>query len=268
MTGVSDLAPGCEGQWSTIFGAWVNAIDAEYNSTRPINIVDCAVLFGNVTITQAGGASPKIHRDSFAKSSQTFMHLGAAETAWRRIYTSEATQSPYSFAAQQGGASGANTLYEDTLALLLLNYADGTGADAAEAASTIEANFDMGALFAFARTPHAASVTTRVDKTVNVWEYDTRFLAVLAIPMLAMVTVLWGRWRVGDAEDVVTYRPIDIARRGPVDHLVEDGEDGADEPSLGYDGVDDEKTLVCGVKWPESPTGGKPMVRIMTAGTF
>lgn len=57
-------------------------------------------------------------------------------------------------------------------------------------ARTIEANLDMDTLFAFARRAEAASMTITVDKVSDLWRYDARFLAVLAIPVVAMVAVL------------------------------------------------------------------------------
>lgn len=265
----TDMSSECEGEWATIFGVWANAIDAPYNSTPPLHTVDCTVQFGNVTITQNGGASPVIDRDSFVKSSQTEIELGAAENAWRRIYTSEGTQSPYTFGAVQGGADGANTLYQDnTLALLLLHYADSTGADATAVARNIEANFDTGTLFAFSRSPESATITTTTTTSQSTWHYNPLFLIVLAIPILAMIAALWGRWRVGNDEDVVTYLPIDIARRGPVDYLVEGGVSEHGEPLMVKPEKRDEETLVWGVKGPESPTGERAKVRIVTSGMF
>lgn len=88
----TNRSSGCDGEWATIFGARVNAVDASSNSTLPINLVDCAIQSGNTTVRQPGGGSPMLDRDSFETSTQTSLELGAAHNAWRGIYTSEAEQ--------------------------------------------------------------------------------------------------------------------------------------------------------------------------------
>jgi hypothetical protein len=77
----------------------------------------------------------------------------------------------------------------------------------------MEANFDMATLFAFARSPHAASVDITTTLERNIWTYDTSVLAILALPLLATVLVLCIGWKVQSDEVVIGYDPLEIARR-------------------------------------------------------
>ena len=208
----------CPGRWATLFGAWVNAVDAPYNATLPINIVDCSLTFGNVSIEGTGGRSPTIKPSSFVLSSMNYNDLPAGAYEWRRIYTEQPnTYSPYSFSGVAGGAAGADTLYNNTLGLLLLNYADAKGSTALEVASQIEANFEYGTLFAFSREPHAAHLIITSETNVAMWHYNAKVLAILVVPLLATLLVMWRRWSVGDDEIVIGYLPVDIAKKGPVE---------------------------------------------------
>lgn len=207
----------CVGVWSTIFGVWVNVLDPSQDTKLPINVVDCTLSYGNVTISQNGSSTPQLDRSSFVQSTHLLAEYGSAPMFWRRIYNDWPTiQSPYTFAGAAGGVSS-NSLYEATLGLFLINYAAGDSAQTV--ASRIEANFDMGTLFAFARAPGAASVTLRTDTRAPVWVYNKKVLAILVVPLLATLLSLWGRCAVGDDETVIGYNPVGIAMRGPVEGL-------------------------------------------------
>lgn len=71
----------------------------------------------------------------------------------------------------------------------------------------------MATLFAFAQAPHAASLDITETHEVSIWRYDTRVLAVLALPFLATILVLSIYWRVQSDEVVIGYNPLQIARR-------------------------------------------------------
>jgi len=108
---------------------------------------------------------------------------------------------------------------------LLYNDAKGTGKsedwyasqlgtdDTQRVARAIEANIDMATLFAFAQAPHAASLDITQTHDVGIWTYDTRVLAVLALPFLATILVLSVYWKVQSNEVVIGYDPLEIARR-------------------------------------------------------
>lgn len=70
----------------------------------------------------------------------------------------------------------------------------------------------MATLFAFAQAPHAASIDITETHEVSIWKYDTRVLAVLALPFLATILVLSIYWRVQSDEVVIGYDPLKIAR--------------------------------------------------------
>lgn len=84
--------------------------------------------------------------------------------------------------------------------------------DTKRVARAIEANIDMATLFAFAQAPHAASIDITDTHEVSIWRYDTRVLAVLALPFLATILVLSIYWRVQSHEIVIGYDPLEIAR--------------------------------------------------------
>jgi hypothetical protein len=71
----------------------------------------------------------------------------------------------------------------------------------------------MATLFAFAQAPHAASLDITQTHDVGIWTYDTRVLAVLALPFLATILVLSVYWKVQSNEVVIGYDPLEIARR-------------------------------------------------------
>ena len=200
----------CSGSWSTIFGAYVND-PGSATSTSNLNMVDCALEFGSATITQSGRSTLSLIRDSFQKSHDQVMDISGI-VQWRRIYTSEATQPPFTFSALATG-TGTNNLYDSAVAYSLLGPAANASADLV--AARIEATFDMATLMAFSRAAAAADIAFERQVGTPVYGYDARVLLVLLVPALATVlsVCLGGRWRVGDAEDVVGYDPVEIVRR-------------------------------------------------------
>lgn len=203
--------PSCNGWWSVVFGAWTPIIGSDGSYVPQINTVDCLLLMGNATITQVGAAPPTLDRGSFARADYTLFG------AWRRIYTSDAYASPYTFAAQVGGAAF-NSLYQFPVGLFLLNYLNinDTASNAPAVARRLERNFDAAALMAFVRAPTASRIAIESSDRTQVWAYDKAVLAILLVPLLATVMALWGRWRVEGREVCVGYDPVEIAARGLV----------------------------------------------------
>ena len=214
--------PGCEtydgpcpsGSWAVIFGVWIND-NEQYTTDHHINEVDCSVSFGTAQITQTGGKTPALLPGSFTVSPGQIDDSYPDIIPLHRIYTEDsASQSPFTFPAAAVG-TGANSLFNNPVATLLLDGADST-ASAASVAARIEAAFEMGTLLAFSRAPSAADLTLTQQTRTQIYVYDRNVLYVLILPFLALLLGVWGRWRVGSEEEVVGYDPVEIASRGPV----------------------------------------------------
>lgn len=65
--------PQCDsipGTWATIFGVWVSGLEFGLGDTDTVNLVDCTVQYGNVTLSQNGSSPPILDRASFAVSKE------------------------------------------------------------------------------------------------------------------------------------------------------------------------------------------------------
>ena len=222
----SGYPPGCDmfsetecppGSWSTLFGVWVNA--PALIEEHAIHTVECALAFGNTTVVQDGTNVPTLRREDFEPASFPATDVTATDATggmWsmNRIYTEYGSyNSPYSFDGQSSG-TWRNTLYGYPVGYMLLGEnVNNTGEDVAR---QIEANFDYATLSAFSRQTNASDMTITTGTETEVYRYDSRVLAILLIPLFATLLVVWGRIKVGDEDTVVTYSPIEIARRGPV----------------------------------------------------
>jgi len=212
----TDQQTSCPGDFATVFGAFVMN-PGSTTFSHDINLVDCAISYGNVSITQNGTSSPTLDRETYARSERLITEAFTELRQFQRIYTESGRQSsPYSFGARAAG-TGANTLFESALGTLLLGANLDAPADVV--ARRIEAAFDTQTLFAFSRFPDASDITlTYVEAGRFVYVYDARVLIILLAPFLATILGCWGRWWVGGM-DVIGYDVVRIARMGPVTGL-------------------------------------------------
>jgi hypothetical protein len=161
-------------------------------------------------------------RDSFEKAT-TPMKMPSNEYFWQQAYatySSSISTTPYRFSFADP-TSGNNVLAQYLLGKTRTDDDEGEDYistklgtnDTQRVARAMEANFDMATLFAFARSPHAASVDITTTLERNIWTYDTTVLAILALPLLATVLVLCIGWKVQSDEVVIGYDPLEIARR-------------------------------------------------------
>jgi hypothetical protein len=207
--------------FAVILGVW-SSYDAE-NPRYSGHAVDCKIQKGSVEIRQNGTSTPIMTRESFLTAT-TRMESFSLPWHWQASYRTpvrdKETVKAYHFNSTQG-------MVKDVpmAEYLLHNDAKATGSsndwfasqlgtnDTQRVARAIEANIDMATLFAFAKAPHAASLDITETHDVSVWTYDTRVLAVLALPLLATILVLSIYWRVQSNEVVIGYDPLEIARR-------------------------------------------------------
>jgi hypothetical protein len=142
-----------------------------------------------------------------------------------RIYTEEnAFRSPYNFGAATGTGDGADSIYQNAVATLLLHpKANSSGEDVA---FRIENIFGMSTLLAFSRSPYSSDLVITRSSSKPIYVYDRRVLAILLLPLMATVFGTWGRWRITGEDIFVGYDPVEIARRGPVDELSASAETG------------------------------------------
>jgi len=206
--------------FAVIFGVWSSYDVGNRRYLR--HAVDCKIQKGSVEIRQNGTGAPRITRGSFLTTT-TRMEISSPEWYWQASYRvprrNEQTQKPYLFSSVGG-------MVRDVpiAGYLLSNNINGTEGsdewhasqlgtnDTQKVARTLEANIDMATLFAFAKAPHAAPVDITATHQVSIWRYDTRVLAVLALPFLATILVLSTYWRVQSDEVVIGYDPLEIAR--------------------------------------------------------
>lgn len=255
----------CPGEWATIFGVWTNTVDGSADQEYPVHAVDCRLRYGNVSVLESSTSAPEIIPDSFVQSQWALR--GSSAFQWHRLYTedypiqisNEPGNTPYSFVGVSV-ATGSNSIYSSPVGSLLLNYGGPEGYDASTVAEMIRKNFEMSTLFAFSRDPASADVTVTATTVVQMWRYDSVMLSILAVPLLATLLVVLGKWRVGSAEDVVGYDPVEIARRGP---LLREGVDGEYGGVMGYDSDEEGTREVWAVK-RDSGRGMTVRTRFMT----
>jgi hypothetical protein len=210
----SNGEPHCPlGDFAVIFGEWVagnDAGDGNNLTTTSRYTVDCRVSYGTVNIKQNSSGS-EVERSSFVKSTTPIGDPGSLASLWQDRFTSEGglANSPYTFAYTTWDM---NTMTALSRYLIALGTSHGSD-QAAKVGQTIEANFDMTTLFAFARVPQAADVHTLRQVPHYYWSYDFMVLCILAVPFLATVFVLSTHWRVQSDEVMLGYNPVLIARR-------------------------------------------------------
>ncbi|KAH6986965.1 hypothetical protein EDB80DRAFT_690416 [Ilyonectria destructans] len=209
-------AAGIHGTWARIYGVWVNGVDITVNSTHRINIIDCTLTYGNITVGQNGTSPPTLDRSTYTQSTSTKAYqYGFSEYSiiqLNRIY-SELNNSPYDWDAAAVG-TGSNTLYRNSMGFLLLG--EDANNDAETVARQIEANFDMATLHAFARGPNSSELVFARSHSSPVYVYQPLVLLILLVPLLATILGSWTRWRVAGDTVKVGYDPVGIARLGPV----------------------------------------------------
>ncbi|KAH7142138.1 hypothetical protein EDB81DRAFT_869889 [Dactylonectria macrodidyma] len=202
------------GDWSVIFGAFINATDT-LNGPRYMNIVGCALSYGTVTIRQVGEVAPLILESSFEMNQDS--EFISSVRPLRRIYTSDYGNSPYTFSASSGTGDGADSLYNSPVATLLLRAkANSTAIAVADRIADI---LELATVLAFSRTPHASDLKITTSVSTPQYAYDRHVLAVLLVPFIATILGTWGRWKVEGQEKIAGYDPVGIARRGPVKGL-------------------------------------------------
>lgn len=205
--------------FAVILGLW-SSFNAE-TQVHTGHAVDCKIHRGSIEIRQTGTGTPVMTRDSFKKSTRP-MEIPSNEYFWQQAYSSysSSTVAPYRFSIGDpiedknvlaeyllGNSRTDEGEEEDWYTLQL-----GTN-DTQRVARAMEANFDMATLFAFARSPHAASIDITTTLERNIWTYDTTVLAILTLPLLATVLVLCIAWKVQSDDVVIGYDPLEIARR-------------------------------------------------------
>lgn len=210
--------------FAVILGVW-SSFDVE-NFQYLGHAVDCRLRKGSVEIRQNGTDRPIMIRESFLATTAPF-EGASPEFYWEGSYRTPLQEDqnvkPYLFSNRVG------TVRDVPMAGYLLGNnitsTEGSGSfrtstasqqgtnDTRRVARAIEANVDMATLFAFAQAPHAAPLDITETHDVSIWTYDTRVLAVLALPLLATILVLSIYWRVQSGEVVIGYDPLEIARR-------------------------------------------------------
>ncbi|KAK0750260.1 hypothetical protein B0T18DRAFT_389712 [Schizothecium vesticola] len=210
------------GTWATILGVWVGGMDLGIGDTKTINLVDCAIQYGNATLSQTGSSPPTLDRSSFMVSTHLLSEYsspisGVRTFAWRE----NAARTPYYFTLRYVG-TGFNDIYASPVASGLLG--DDASNSAEHVARQIERNFDWATLAAFSKGVNASDVTTTRTTVTRVYVYDRRVLSILLIPVIATVMSAWGRLRVGSDEVVRGYDPVAIAQLGPVEGMPLGGE--------------------------------------------
>jgi hypothetical protein len=147
----------------------------------------------------------------------------------RRIYTEDPQySSQWDFTAGTGTGDMADSLYNSARATLLLTpKANSSGV---EVANRIIGIFEMSTLMAFSRVPYASDLAVSTTTSKPIWVYDRAVLAILLLPLLAMLLGTFGRWRITGKDILVGYDPVRIARRGSVSGLPhKSADDGTDE---------------------------------------
>lgn len=223
---LSNTVIGCvPGAFATLFGVYVNDVIFNANATKAFNIIECSLQFGNVTITQDGISPPRLDRDTFQPAPDTFTStkyylgwgfLAPVYALPGHVYNAAMIHSPYEFVGNATRLATTN-LYDSLLFYYLL------GKDATNppdrVARQIEKNFDRATLQAFAKLANASDMTVTTTSEDRRYVYDAKVLLILLVPLFATILSSIGRLRVGDADTIVTYSPVDIARRGPVSGL-------------------------------------------------
>jgi hypothetical protein len=201
------------GDFAVIFGQWLSSRNYEdgQNLTSFIkHTVDCRVSYGTIELEQ-DSLGPRLKRKSFVKSKAPIGEPGSPASLWQSRFLRESglNYSPYTFAYT---TSDLNTMSPLSRYLRPLESSPDAN-DTARVGQTIEANFDMATLFAFARAPQAATVHVVHPEMIYYGSYDVMVLFVLALRFLAMVSVLSTHWRVQSDDVVLGYNPVLIARR-------------------------------------------------------
>jgi hypothetical protein len=197
----SYYAPGCDtypgncapGSFAIIFGAFVNQTDTP-NGPYYLNMVDCLLTYGTVSITQTGGNTPAISEGSFVQNTSN-VAMPSTIVPLRRIYAEDPQySSQWDFTAGTGTGDMADSLYNSALATLLLTpKANSSGV---EVANRIIGIFSMSTLMAFSRVPYASDLAVYTTTSKPIWVYDRAVLAILLLPLLAMLLGTFGRWRI------------------------------------------------------------------------
>jgi len=160
--------------FAVIFGLWTS-----HNLETGMYIahaVDCKIHRGSIEIRQNGTGTPILTQGSFTKST-TPMEIPSNEYYWQQMYSTntKSTVNPYRFSIKDPIGDN-NALSEYLLGNTITDEAEaedpytlqlGTN-DTQRVARAIEANMDMSTLFAFARSPHAASlnITTTLENNI------------------------------------------------------------------------------------------------------
>jgi hypothetical protein len=204
------------GTFAVIFGAFVN------NTNDPrgpfyLNTIDCLLTFGTVNVVQKGGNTPTLNRSSFAQNASS-VNIPNIIVPLHRIYVEAPYYtSQYAFLGATGTGDGADSLFENPLATLLLKPKANSSAE--QVADRIEKIFEMATLMAFAKAPGAADLTITTTGSTVVYVYERSVLAILLIPLVATVLGMWGRSKITGNDVFVGYDPVEIAKRGPVHGL-------------------------------------------------
>lgn len=201
----------CPGAFATIFGVYINS--PETGLVHTLNLVDCALNMGTLTIRQTGQNPPAIVSDSFRPSKADAKAVPEMSSMYR-IYTEFGDRaSPYTFVGTAVG-TGSNSIFLSPVGTLLLG--EDANRTASAVAGSIQDAFEMATLLAFGRSPVSSPITYTRQTTRPMYNYDPRVLGMLLVPLLATLFGLFGRWRVGAARVNIGYDPVEIARSGPV----------------------------------------------------
>lgn len=233
------MLQGCPGEFATIFSVWINGVNQDMNlfstptsSTYLLKSVDCSLTWGTVKISQRGSTTPSIVPDSYVKSALGVSSQLGISWLWRIYADAVAEASTYHFSAT-AVATMENDLFNSPLATLLLS--PGANVSATTVARRIVSAFDMATLMAFSRSPESSALTLMRTNSRSKYLYDSRVLLILLVPLCTTILGCWGRWRVGSAEEVVGYDPVEVARRGPVV--------GLDGRIVGIEQVEDKEVI-------------------------
>ncbi|RPA76998.1 hypothetical protein BJ508DRAFT_417321 [Ascobolus immersus RN42] len=225
------------GTYGFIFGAYVPE-----KHTKQINIVDCQLRFGTISLQQKGWSPPALDRGSFIEATHHVKdepYLNGTYKIYNFATEDEKNRSPFTFSGTKSILAGVDDLIASSIGIGLLGPYGDAALTAEACAKRIEDAWDMATAMAWARVPGAAEETVvRVDVFREKYRYDWRVLLYLLVPLLATVTGLARTgFRVGGKGEVLGYDPVAIAEKGPLQRYEGDETEGSSARGKGSKNV-------------------------------
>lgn len=209
--------------------------DASYKFDGEFNVVDCLVRYGWVNVTQNGTNPGHVTRDSFQLAPRDQLYYPWAidwiygydpylytdmDNSQRGIlYEGDRTSSWVFYQDDDSGtAQSQDGIFRYPVGAALLGY-NRSYPEAKMVARRIEGAWDSYNLLSFKTNHTVADKTTTAEHRRIVYNYDSKVLLYLLVPLIATLAGCWGRWWIGDEDVVFGYDPLRIAQCGPVQGL-------------------------------------------------